>query len=59
MAKLPSPQDLARELIAALVRYGCRPGDGVPIQSARTSSAVIAPPRTSSLRSSRLSQMAG
>lgn len=35
MATLPNPQDLARELIAVLVQHGCRPGDGMPIQSAR------------------------
>lgn len=35
MATLPNPQDLASELIAVLVQHGCRPGEGMPIQSAR------------------------
>lgn len=35
MATLPNPQDLARELIAVLANRDCRPGDGMPIQSAR------------------------
>ncbi len=34
MATLPTPNDLARELIAVLVRHHSRPGVGMPIQSA-------------------------
>lgn len=35
MATIPTPQDLARELIAVLAHRDCRPGDGMPIQSSR------------------------
>lgn len=43
MAKLPNPQDLARELIAVLADRDCRPGDGMPIQSARMQFGIARP----------------
>lgn len=43
MATLPNPQDLARELVAVLVNHGARPGDGMPIQSARHQFGIARP----------------
>lgn len=43
MATLPDPQDLARELIAVLVVRNCRPGDGMPLQSARLQFGAVRP----------------
>lgn len=35
MAKLPQPQDLAKEILAVLLDDGCRPGTGMPVPALR------------------------
>ena len=43
MAKLPQPQDLAREILAILLEDGCRPGTGMLIQAIRQKFGNIRP----------------
>lgn len=43
MAKLPQPQDLAREILAVLLDDGCRPGTGMPLPALRQKFGITRP----------------